>query len=1219
MKLSHLWQCLFVALMAILIVGLPSVTRADTTPPSVTDVIDDGDYTSCPDLLHASWSACEDLESGIARYEYAIGTFPGETDVVGWTSVGTTTEAYATGLTLWEGMTYYFTVKVVNGAGLSSIAYSDGITFDTTDFFVSVSGDNTSSYPGGNVPMYEKYELSLSIYGIGTEKIDYNPYNPNVYPMGYEYYNGYGASVDAMLTSPSGRHISWPCFWYEGTDGWKGWKLRFAPTETGIWKIRINASTVVGVLTTGERTFQCVTGSGHGFVQVDPSDRRYYSFTDGSPLYVLGTNLSGYSGDGGFEGAAAAAFPEMSSRGANFSRVFFTSSNIEPYNVGDDKCQYKSLNLYWQSRCRSIDNTLDLAHQYGIYLEWVLDDWTYIKDSSSQYIRPSGCWRDAPAQTNVEFFSQTDPGKSREIYKRKLRYWMARWGYSTNLLAVELINELDLSDPSEITWHNEMGNYIHSFSAQPHMVTSSNGSCNMATDKGIDWSSSALDFMNFHDYAKYSNQWPYLHSPYDLEKLGIYSAWPYPPARGSCDNSGYPWVDSAVWVDRTARVYKKCGWNKPMIWSEFGLIYRDCNNSGFPDWNDAYAADPSAEHFRSAIWASIFSATAITHWKLDYILGTGSYSSGGDKLWILSPVANFMQGEIFRNLTQETAYSVTDPLNPNPQIKCLNAAGSAPQSAVMVMALHNNSRAYLYVKNLTNAWARLVDPTVAPTPTPQSALIQVCGMQPGSYVLETWSTTDTNKATQKTSAVPIAVGSDGIARITVTNLVLDVAYKIKPQFWLGLKNQPDGTVVGGAGAIVSAAWADYFYIEADSRFIGIRVSKSGHGMSAGMRADVAGTLRTNSDGERYIEAISVSPTAAPNSSGSVKAMLTNQTTLGGGDLCYSPTTGAGQCGVVGGKGLNNIGLLMSVYGYVKQIDPLGAYFYVDDGSGVKDGTRTEVTAGQWQDNVGVRVNYGSSGIRTGDFVFVAGISSCFKSGGSLRRLILPRTGDIIDLNSHPIGYSPAIKSKADGQSVKVEEAVVTAAWPDYFYVESESRNGAIRVQKTAHGVQAGWKVDITGTLRTNANSERYIDATSVVRCAPPNDSGVIKPISMNFPTLCGGDCVYDAITGAGQKGVDKGIGLNNIGMLVRVFGVVSVNGIFDGWYYLDDGSRLSDGTQSILRPGLNINNTGVRIQQQPSLYYKGDFLAITGIISCFKQGSKLQRVILPVSVEYVAR
>ena len=74
-----------------------------------------------------------DPESGIAHYDYAIGTSPGAQDVVPFTNAGLTTQVTRTDLLLTNGATYYFAVAPVNGAGLTSaVGVSDGISIDFT-------------------------------------------------------------------------------------------------------------------------------------------------------------------------------------------------------------------------------------------------------------------------------------------------------------------------------------------------------------------------------------------------------------------------------------------------------------------------------------------------------------------------------------------------------------------------------------------------------------------------------------------------------------------------------------------------------------------------------------------------------------------------------------------------------------------------------------------------------------------------------------------------------------------------------------------------------------------------------------------------------------------------------------------------------------------------------------------------------------------------------
>jgi len=101
----------------------------DSSAPDAPMVIDDGEFTGSKTELHATWAA-PDPDSGIAEYQYAVGKSIGATDVVGWTSALTATEADIAipdpGLAL--DQTYYISAKAKNGAGVwSGVGSSDGI------------------------------------------------------------------------------------------------------------------------------------------------------------------------------------------------------------------------------------------------------------------------------------------------------------------------------------------------------------------------------------------------------------------------------------------------------------------------------------------------------------------------------------------------------------------------------------------------------------------------------------------------------------------------------------------------------------------------------------------------------------------------------------------------------------------------------------------------------------------------------------------------------------------------------------------------------------------------------------------------------------------------------------------------------------------------------------------------------------------------------------
>jgi PKD repeat protein len=108
----------------------------DWTTPSCVAVNDgsgtDTDTTSSLTILSANWTTSADANSGINKYWYAIGSNPGNTDIINWTDNALNTSVTVNGLSLTPGQTYFFSVRSVNNADLICNAVSDGITVNIT-------------------------------------------------------------------------------------------------------------------------------------------------------------------------------------------------------------------------------------------------------------------------------------------------------------------------------------------------------------------------------------------------------------------------------------------------------------------------------------------------------------------------------------------------------------------------------------------------------------------------------------------------------------------------------------------------------------------------------------------------------------------------------------------------------------------------------------------------------------------------------------------------------------------------------------------------------------------------------------------------------------------------------------------------------------------------------------------------------------------------------
>jgi hypothetical protein len=167
------------------------------------------------------------------------------------------------------------------------------------------------------------------------------------------------------------------------------------------------------------------------------------------------------------------------------------------------------------------------------------------------------------------------------------------------------------------------------------------------------------------------------------------------------------------------------------------------------------------------------------------------------------------------------------------------------------------------------------------------------------------------------------------------------------------------------------------YVEQSDGSSGIRVVTD-KAAELNSFVNITGVLITSSDNEKYVDASDVSPAPAGDLP---KPFGMSNLRLGGADWSYVPgPPPSGQRGIAGAVGLNNVGLLVNVWGRVSNPSPTG--FYMNDGSGVD-----------------VKVSIPSSVTPPQDksYVRVTGISSCWQDElGSLHRMVRVRNKDDIN-------------------------------------------------------------------------------------------------------------------------------------------------------------------------------------------------------------------------------
>ena len=167
----------------------------------------------------------------------------------------------------------------------------------------------------------------------------------------------------------------------------------------------------------------------------------------------------------------------------------------------------------------------------------------------------------------------------------------------------------------------------------------------------------------------------------------------------------------------------------------------------------------------------------------------------------------------------------------------------------------------------------------------------------------------------------------------------------------------DAVITSGSGQL-----SDRFYAEQQDRASGIALPYTNPpaGYSEGDVVEITGTLMTI-DGERLIQGATLVKTDTVDP---IRPVAFANKWSGGARIGY-------KSGVEGGKGLNNLCLLVTVCGRVTATS--WTYFYIDDGSGMEDGSG----------HTGLRIESGDLNKPGVDsFVCITGISSCERPEGA---------------------------------------------------------------------------------------------------------------------------------------------------------------------------------------------------------------------------------------------
>ncbi|MBN8733561.1 MAG: DUF5060 domain-containing protein [Acidobacteria bacterium] len=427
------------------------------------------------------------------------------------------------------------------------------------------------------------------------------------------------ARVEGELRLPSGRVLRVPGFWYQGyqrsianpeaagtarverlaAEGEAGWRVRFSSPEAG--RHRLSVSWTMGGVSGRAKPLEVTVtpGRGAGFVRVSPRNRRFLEHESGKPFFAIGENLCMYEKREGtyyYE----RLLEKLAANGGNYVRLWqeyyvpqdasivakpgdgsFAGFPLETHATGLGRYDLESA---WR-----LDEVERECRRRGVYfqLAFEMTVWWQTRMKHRWPRNPYNAANGGPCRTPQEYFTSE---AARELVKRRLRYSVARWGWSTQLAAWELWNEVDNNEGFDVAaneaWHREMGGYLKAIDPWRHLVTTS-------------WRDGRM---------------------FALPQIDVVQGHSYWESR--FDAAQYTMQD-------TDHLMRRFG--KPFFFGEQGV----------EDPAEVARLDPEGHHLHDALWASALSGAAGTGlywWWHNYVEPLDLYRQ-------FKPLAEFLKGE----------------------------------------------------------------------------------------------------------------------------------------------------------------------------------------------------------------------------------------------------------------------------------------------------------------------------------------------------------------------------------------------------------------------------------------------------------------------------------------------------------------------------------------------------------------------------------------------
>ena len=311
-----------------------------------------------------------------------------------------------------------------------------------------------------------------------------NPFNPDE------------VKLEGVFKSPAGRTLIVPGFIWQNyrrslekgvekvsSDGPVQWKVRFTPEEIGEYEYFVRVTNQGKSAESKPAKINVTESRTRGFVRVTSASNRYLACSDGTPYFALGENVCWFSHKGTFD--YDLYFEKLAASGCNYTRLW-----MSPWNIGLEwapgaahygpPVDYPGLGKYNLANAWKLDYIINLAERHGIRIMLCFLVHGEFKTTSND--PRQNMWKGnpynqllgGPCEKPQDFF--VNP-MARDLFKKRLRYMVARWGHSTSVLFWEFFNEVDIIDKyisaEVVSWHRDMARYLRSIDPYFHPITTS--------------------------------------------------------------------------------------------------------------------------------------------------------------------------------------------------------------------------------------------------------------------------------------------------------------------------------------------------------------------------------------------------------------------------------------------------------------------------------------------------------------------------------------------------------------------------------------------------------------------------------------------------------------------------------------------------------------------------------------------------------------------------